>query len=66
MPIVGEIEDFVSVRAPPWLARAYRRVYYFLQCLVAVCVTRNTVQKVAISALAAVLLFITLFAVPAG
>jgi hypothetical protein len=40
--------------------------YYFLQCLVAVGVTRNTVQKVAISALAAVLLFITLFAVPAG
>jgi len=40
--------------------------YYFLQCLVAVCVTKKTYQKVAISALAVVLLFITLFAVPAG
>lgn len=40
--------------------------YYFLQCLVAVCVTRNTFQKVAISVLAAILAFITLFAVPAG
>ena len=40
--------------------------YYFLQCLVAVCVTNNRAQKIAISALAAVLLFITLFAVPAG
>jgi hypothetical protein len=40
--------------------------YYFLQCLVAVCVTKNKMQKVAISALAVVLLFITLFAVPAG
>jgi hypothetical protein len=40
--------------------------YYFLQCLVAVCVTKSTGQKVLISLLAAVLAFITLFAVPAG
>lgn len=40
--------------------------YYFLQCLVAVCVTKNTLQKVLISMLAVVLAFITLFAVPAG
>jgi hypothetical protein len=40
--------------------------YYFLQCLVAICVTEKTWQKVAISALAVVLAFITLFAVPAG
>ena len=40
--------------------------YYFLQCLVAVCVTENKAQKVAISLLAVVLAFITLFAVPAG
>ena len=40
--------------------------YYFLQCLVAFCVTNNKAQKVAIGSLAAVLLFITLFAVPAG
>ena len=40
--------------------------YYFLQCLVAICVVNNTLQKVAIGFLAAVLAFITLFAVPAG
>ena len=40
--------------------------YYFLQCLVAVSVSNSTAQKIAISLLAAVLAFITLFAVPAG
>jgi len=40
--------------------------YYFLQCLVAICVTKNTLQQYAIGFLAAVLAFITLFAVPAG
>jgi len=40
--------------------------YYFLQCLVAICVTESKTQKVAIGLLATVLAFITLFAVPAG
>jgi hypothetical protein len=40
--------------------------YYFLQCLVAICVTKSKLQKVAIGVLATVLAFITLFAVPAG
>ena len=40
--------------------------YYLLQCLVAVSVSKSTAQKVAISLLAVVLAFITLFAVPAG
>ena len=40
--------------------------YYFLQCLVAISVSKSDVQKVAIGVLAAVLAFITLFAVPAG
>jgi hypothetical protein len=40
--------------------------YYFLQCLVAICVTNKSWQKIAIGFLAAVLAFITLFAVPAG
>ena len=40
--------------------------YYFLQCLVAICVSKRSGQKVAIGLLAAVLAFITLFAVPAG
>jgi hypothetical protein len=40
--------------------------YYFLQCLVAICVTESRAQKVVIGLLATVLAFITLFAVPAG
>jgi len=40
--------------------------YYFLQCLVAVSVSKSKAQKIAISLLAVVLAFITLFAVPAG
>jgi len=40
--------------------------YYFLQCLVAIFVSKNKLQKVAVSLLAIVLAFITLFAVPAG
>jgi hypothetical protein len=40
--------------------------YYFLQCLVAISITKNTLHKFAIGLLAVVLAFITLFAVPAG
>ena len=40
--------------------------YYFLQCLVAISVADKTGQKFAIGALAVILAFITLFAVPAG
>jgi hypothetical protein len=40
--------------------------YYFLQCIVAISVSKNTTQKVTFSLLAIVLAFITLFAVPAG
>jgi hypothetical protein len=40
--------------------------YYFLQCLVAICVSEKTWQKVLIGILAGVLAFITMFAVPAG
>lgn len=40
--------------------------YYFLQCLVAICVSEKRWQKVLIGLLAAVLAFITMFAVPAG
>jgi len=39
--------------------------YYFLQCLVALCVTRNKLPKAAIGVWRRYL-FITLFAVPAG
>lgn len=40
--------------------------YYFLQCIVAINVAEKTWQTVAIGILAAILAFITLFAVPAG
>jgi hypothetical protein len=40
--------------------------YYFLQCLVAISVSQSRPQKVAIGLLAAVLVFITMFAAPAG
>ena len=40
--------------------------YYFLQCLVAINVTKSASQRLFFSAIAAVLAFITLFAVPAG
>jgi len=40
--------------------------YYFLQCLVAIVVSNKTWQKIMIGALAVILAFITLFAVPAG
>ena len=40
--------------------------YYFLQCLVGIAVSKNTMQKIAIGVLAFILGFITLFAVPAG
>jgi len=40
--------------------------YYFLQCLVAIVVSENKTHKIIIGVLAAVLFFITLFAVPAG
>jgi len=40
--------------------------YYLLQCLVAITVSRSTVQRAAMAAVAAVLGFIAVFAVPAG
>jgi hypothetical protein len=40
--------------------------YYMLQCLVASSISKSTPQRVAFCLLAAVLAFITLFAVPAG
>jgi len=40
--------------------------YYFLQCLVAISVSRTYTQKLMISLVACILLFVTLFAVPVG
>jgi hypothetical protein len=40
--------------------------YYFLQCLVAISVSKSKAQKTAMGLLAAALAFITMFAVPAG
>jgi hypothetical protein len=40
--------------------------YYMLQCLVAISVSKSATEKTAMAAIAAVLAFITVFAVPAG
>jgi hypothetical protein len=40
--------------------------YYFLQCLVAISVSKSNSQKLLMGLLAAILAFITVFAVPAG
>lgn len=40
--------------------------YYLLQCLVAISVSKSTIQKIGMAAIAVVLAFITVFAVPAG
>jgi hypothetical protein len=40
--------------------------YYTLQCLVAITVTKSTLRRLGMGLVAAALLFITLFAVPAG
>ena len=40
--------------------------YYLLQCLVAISVSRSSVQRAGMALLAAALGFITVFAVPAG
>ena len=40
--------------------------YYLLQCLVAISVSKSTIQKIGMAAIAVVLAFITIFAVPAS
>ena len=40
--------------------------YYLLQCLVAIKVSRSTLQRIGMALVAAALGFITVFAVPAG
>ena len=40
--------------------------YYLLQCLVGISVSKSTVQKCCMAAIASVLGFITVFAVPVG
>jgi hypothetical protein len=40
-------------------------IYYFLQCLVAMCVTRSRVRRLGFSLVALVLAFVAIFAVPA-
>ena len=40
--------------------------YYMFQCFVAISVCKSTMQKIGIGSIAAVLAFITIFAVPAS
>ena len=61
--------------APTWSATTFEILalasrafafYYMLQCLVAISVSKSTVQRVGMAILAAALGFITVFAVPAS
>ena len=57
-----------SASTPELIAIASRgfAFYYFMQCLVALSVSKTIGQKIGIGSLATMLLFVTFFAVPAG
>jgi hypothetical protein len=57
---------FMSTHQVLALASRAFAFYYLMQCLVAFAINKRAWQRVGIAAVAAVLLFITLFAVPAG
>jgi hypothetical protein len=57
---------FMSTMEVLALASRAFAFYYFMQCLVAFDVSKSGAQKAGIAIVAAILLFITLFAVPAG
>ena len=63
---IGVVMAFASTLTILSFASRAFAFYYFLQCLVAIFVSKNKMQKLAIGLLASVLAFITLFAVPAG
>ena len=57
---------FMSTQQVLALASRAFAFYYLLQCIVAIDVSKSRPQRLAISVVAAILLFITVFAVPAG
>ncbi|WNC72241.1 hypothetical protein RGQ13_19300 [Thalassotalea psychrophila] len=65
---VGAIALTWSVNTFEVIALASRSfaLYYFIQCIVAISVTRNSYWKFALVILSVILLFITLFAKPVG
>jgi hypothetical protein len=63
---IGVVLAFASTLTILSFASRAFAFYNFLQCLVAISVSKSTTQKAAIGVLAAALAFITLFAVPAG
>jgi hypothetical protein len=63
---IGVVMAFASTLTLLSFASRAFAFYYFLQCLVALSVCKDSLRKVAISILALILAFITLFAVPAG
>ena len=63
---IGVILAFASTLTILSIASRAFAFYYFLQCLVAIAVSKSTAQKVGMGVVAAILAFITLFAVPAG
>lgn len=63
---IAIVVSFASTLAILSFASRAFAFYYFLQCLVAIQVSKRRMQKIAMSLLAVALAFITLFAVPAG
>jgi hypothetical protein len=61
--IVLAFADTLTILALASRAFAF---YYALQCVVAICVSKSAGQKILFSLVAAILVFITVFAVPAG
>ncbi len=71
----GYVVVGVGAIALTWSADTYEIIalasrafafYYMLQCLVAISVSKSTIQRMAMVMIAAMLGFITAFAVPAG
>ncbi len=63
LAIVLSMADTMTILALASRAFAF---YYTLQCIVAITISRSTPQRLGMGLVAAVLLFITIFAVPAG
>ncbi len=63
---IAVVVVFASTLTVLALASRAFAFYYFMQCLVAFDVSKSGAQKAGIAIVAAILLFITLFAVPAG
>ncbi|MGR3660289.1 MAG: hypothetical protein ACU0CA_03745 [Paracoccaceae bacterium] len=74
-PVMAYLIIGIGAITLTWLADTFQIValasrafafYYMLQCFVAISVSKSTAQKTGFAAIAVILAFITIFAVPAG